>query len=74
MSTQNTSSPTTNTLLQVRIKPEDKQMIENVAAMYGLDVKQFVVLATQYMEQVKPTLEISPAGKGFAPTPVLQAA
>ena len=55
MSTENTSSPAPNTLLQVRIKPEDKRMIEDVAAMYGLDVRQFVVLATQYMEQVKPT-------------------
>jgi len=66
---QNTSS---NTLLQVRIKPEDKRMIEDVAAMYGLDVRQFVVLATQYVKQATPTLEISPAGKDFAPT--LQAA
>ena len=63
-----------NVLLQVKVRPEDKQMIENVAELYDLDVRRFVVLAAQYIEHVKPTLEISPAGKDSAPTPVLQTA
>lgn len=59
--------PAKNVLLQVKVRPEDKQMIEDVADLYDLDVRRFVVLAAQYIAQEKPTLEISPAGKDFAP-------
>ncbi len=71
---QSISSSGSNVLLQVRVKPEDKQMIESTADMYEIDVRQLVVLAVRYVAEGKPTLEISPAGKDFAPTPVLQAA
>lgn len=64
---QNTNSSEPNVLLQVRVRPQDKQTIEDVAKLYDLDVRRFVVLAAQYIAQEKPTLEISPAGKDFAP-------
>lgn len=59
-------------LLQVRLEPKDKEMIETIAKLYGLDTRQFVPLAAKYVAQQQPTLEISPLGKDFAP--VLQTA
>lgn len=55
-------------LLQARMPKSDKRLIEETAKLYGLDVKQFVPLAARLVAQTLPKLELSPAGKGFAPT------
>lgn len=59
-------------LLQLRIAKEDKTLIEELARLYGIDTKQFVPLAARYIKQELPTLELSPQGKDFAPTVVMQ--
>lgn len=57
-------------LLQLRVSADDKRIIEEAARTYKLDTKQFVPLAAKYIISMLPTLEISPAGKDFAPAQI----
>lgn len=55
------------TWLQVRMTPEEKERLEVVAGVYGMNVSTFVRAVITYFDEKRPNLVITPEGKEHAP-------
>lgn len=49
--------------LQVRLSPEEKEVVKNTASAYRVDVSTLVRAALNYVIETRPTLEVHHAGK-----------
>ena len=55
-----------NKWLQVRVSEEERQIIDELAADYGMDASTFIRSMIVYVDEVRPRLMIVPLGKELA--------
>ena len=55
-----------NKWLQVRVSEEERDVVNELADDYGMDMSTFIRSMVSYIDEHRPTLMIVPAGKGGA--------
>lgn len=55
-----------NKWLQVRVSEEEREIIDDLAADYGMDASTFIRSMVAYVDEVRPRLMIVPSGKELA--------
>lgn len=54
------------TVLHVRMTPEKRQLIEDLAKDYEMETSEFVRRVFDYISQQRPIIPLAPVGKGPA--------
>lgn len=55
--------PTAKENVHIRLTPEQKQLLTDLAGEYGKTTTEFIILMTEHVRDHRPTFQIKPAGK-----------